>query len=213
MHLVISITILSFFLLILPFLAAIIKLTSPGPVFYSQERLGKDRRQASNQDPNRRERRQKNLTGRPFTIWKLRTMRSDAEATTGPVWASENDPRITRTGNFLRRSRLDEVPQLWNVLKGEMSLVGPRPERPIFAEKLRKLFPGYSSRLYQLKPGLTGLAQVNVQYDTTLEKVHDKLLLDHGYRLNSHRPKDHFIMDGKILLATIPTVLFGKGAR
>ncbi|MBN1676100.1 MAG: undecaprenyl-phosphate glucose phosphotransferase [Kiritimatiellae bacterium] len=120
--------------------ALLIKKTSPGPVFYRQERCGR--------------------SGEPFTIYKLRTMRTDAEVETGPVWATEDDPRRTRIGAFLRRTNLDELPQLWNVLKGEMSLVGPRPERPHFVEQFKEDISRYMWR-HVSKPGITGWAQVN----------------------------------------------------
>ena len=213
LHAGVSLVILLLFLPLLAILAPLIKLTSPGPVFYSQVRLGVDRRAAAGKRAPAQERRGRDLGGKTFTIWKLRTMRADAEAATGPVWAGQDDPRITRVGRWLRRTRLDEVPQLWNVLKGDMALVGPRPERPYFAEELRRTYPGYADRLRNLKPGLTGLAQVWGEYDTTIEKVNDKLILDYGYRVNSLTARDRFLADGRILLATIPTVLTGKGAR
>jgi len=212
-NLSISVLLLVVFAALLPLLALLIKASSQGTVFYSQKRLGVDRRVGGRNSLSGPDRRKSDLGGKPFKIWKLRTMRSDAEVGTGPVWASENDRRVTRVGYWLRRSRLDEMPQLWNVMKGDMNLVGPRPERPFFAKELRQMFPGYSSRLRLIKPGLTGLAQVYGKYDTTFEKVDDKLLLDHGYRLNTNRARNRFVTDAKILLATIPTVLTGKGAH
>lgn len=142
------------------FLALLVKLTSRGPAFYLQERVGKD--------------------GRVFKIIKLRTMVADAEAATGPVWAKENDPRETRLGRFLRRTHLDELPQFWNVLKGDMSLIGPRPERPVFVEKFRQEIPGYTIRL-SVRPGITGWAQINHPYDRTLDDVRRKLDYDREY--------------------------------
>lgn len=115
--------------------------------------------------------------GTPFTIVKLRTMRRDAERETGPVWAAPEDPRITRAGAFLRRTHLDEAPQLWNVLKGEMSLIGPRPERPEFVGRLAREIPGYELRL-RVRPGLTGLAQVRCGYDDSIRSVRRKLRYD-----------------------------------
>jgi len=141
-------------------LALLVKLTSPGPAFYRQERVGKD--------------------GRVFKIIKLRTMVQDAESRTGPVWASVDDPRETRLGRILRRTHLDELPQLWNVLKGDMSLIGPRPERPVFVEKFRQEIPDYVHRL-AVRPGITGWAQVNNGYDQTLENVRQKVVYDCEY--------------------------------
>ena len=138
--------------LALPFaaIAAAIRLTSPGPVFYRQERMG--------------------LDGRPFAVLKFRSMFDDAERHTGPVWTRENDPRRTPVGRFLRRFSLDELPQLWNVLKGEMSLVGPRPERPFFVERFKSSVPQYMLR-HKVKAGLTGWAQVNGwRGNTSIEK-------------------------------------------
>jgi exopolysaccharide biosynthesis polyprenyl glycosylphosphotransferase len=139
--------------LALPLMALItaaIKLSSPGPVLLRQERMGID--------------------GRRFTMLKFRTMRTDAEADTGPVWAAADDPRRTRVGALLRRFSLDELPQLWNVLKGEMSLVGPRPERPVFVESFRRSLPGYMLR-HKVKAGMTGWAQINGwRGNTSLEK-------------------------------------------
>jgi lipopolysaccharide/colanic/teichoic acid biosynthesis glycosyltransferase len=137
--------------------ALIVKLFSRGPAFYVQERVGKDER--------------------PFNIIKLRTMRTDAESATGPVWAAENDPRVIRFGAFLRKTHLDELPQLINVVCGEMSLVGPRPERPQFVGHLKATVPGYARRL-KVKPGITGLAQVRAPADHTLRDVRRKTRLD-----------------------------------
>jgi len=123
-----------------PFIALVVKFDSPGPLFYRQERIGED--------------------GKPFTIYKFRSMRSDAEMETGPVWAGKEDHRRTRVGRFLRNTNIDELPQLWNVFKGDMSLVGPRPERPYFVGQFREDIPRYMGR-HQIKSGLTGWAQVN----------------------------------------------------
>lgn len=142
-------------------LIAFIKLTSKGPAIYSQARVGRG--------------------GRIFTMYKLRSMRLDAESTTGPMWASiGTDPRVTPLGYWLRRLHLDELPQLFNVLLGDMSLVGPRPERPEFVRVLRDTIPDYSERL-RIKPGITGLAQVNLPPDTDLNSVRRKLVLDRQY--------------------------------
>lgn len=138
---------------LLPFLALAIYLDSPGPIFYRQKRASV-LKQASNG----------RCSFSPFWMLKLRTMRVDAEAGRGPTLAEENDPRVTRMGRFLRRTRLDEVPQLWNVLKGEMSLVGPRPERPELLENLTLAIPFFEERMRDCKPGITGLSQVSLTY-------------------------------------------------
>jgi lipopolysaccharide/colanic/teichoic acid biosynthesis glycosyltransferase len=141
-------------------LAALVRLGSPGPGIYCQSRMGRQ--------------------GRSFTMYKLRTMTHDAEARTGAVWATRRDPRITRFGRFLRRFHLDELPQLFNVLKGEMSLVGPRPERPEIVAKLVEEVPNYLERL-SVPPGVTGLAQINLPPDTVIDDVRRKLVLDREY--------------------------------
>jgi exopolysaccharide biosynthesis polyprenyl glycosylphosphotransferase len=165
--------------------AAAIAFGSKGPVFYSQERVGKN--------------------GRRFHILKFRTMVEDAEKHSGPVWALKNDPRVTGVGRILRKLRLDEVPQLINILKGDMALVGPRPERPYFVEKLKTMYPLYSRRL-SVRPGITGWAQVKGTYDQTLEDVKIKLEYDLFYLENMS-----LRMDLKIILNTIHIVLRGKG--
>ncbi len=141
-------------------IAIIIKITSRGPVFYTQERVGKD--------------------GCIFNIIKFRTMNVDAESQTGPVWSGKNDPRITMVGRVLRRIHMDELPQLINVLRGEMSIIGPRPERPYFVNRLKYEVPGYTMRL-SVKPGITGLAQCRHKYDETVRDVHRKLHYDMLY--------------------------------
>lgn len=167
-------------------LAAIaIKLESEGPVFYKQERVG--------------------MNGKIFKIIKFRTMIKDAEKHTGPVWSSKGDPRITKVGKFLRKVRLDEIPQAINVLKGDMSFVGPRPERPYFVEKLSKEIPLYKRRL-KVRPGLTGWAQVKHKYDESIEDVKIKLRYDLFYIENMS-----LRLDFKIILRTVFVVLFGKG--
>lgn len=165
--------------------ALMIRITSGGPVIYRQERIGQH--------------------GRPFTMYKFRTMRNDAELGTGPVWAQPNDPRFTSIGRWLRRARLDEVPQFVNVLKGEMSLVGPRPERQHFVEQLSGEIPLYNRR-HRVKPGITGWAQVKWKYDTNLDDVRQKTKYDLFYIENMS-----LRMDFKILFRTIRTALLGHG--
>jgi lipopolysaccharide/colanic/teichoic acid biosynthesis glycosyltransferase len=165
----------------------IIKITSPGPMLYRQTRVGKN--------------------GEIFDIFKLRTMVCNAELQTGPVWAKENDPRVTSFGKFLRKSRIDEIPQLVNVLKGEMSLIGPRPERPEFVDKLSKEIVDYQKRL-QVRPGITGLAQIRLSYDATIKDVKNKVRLDLLYI-----KRMCFLTDLRILLSTVSVVIMGKGAR
>ena len=143
--------------------------------------------------------------GRPFTILKFRTMVEDAERETGPVWAARRDDRVTPIGRWLRRMRLDEIPQLWNVLLGQMSLVGPRPERPYFVDKLADRIPLYSRR-HRVQPGVTGLAQVKWRYDTDLDDVRQKLKYDLFYIETMSLG-----LDAKILLRTIRTALAGGG--
>jgi lipopolysaccharide/colanic/teichoic acid biosynthesis glycosyltransferase len=134
-------------------------------------------------------------------------MRQDAEVRTGPVWAGALDPRVTRVGRFLRKARLDELPQLWNVLCGEMSFVGPRPERPFFVAQLRKAVPFYQERL-AVRPGITGWAQVRYRYGSSLEDAIEKLQYDLYYIKNMS-----LFLDLVILAATVRVVLFGRGAR
>ena len=167
--------------------AAAIRLTSPGPVLYHQQRVGKN--------------------GHIFTVHKFRSMRVDAEAATGPVWASKHgDPRVTPIGSFLRRSRLDEVPQLWNVLKGDMSFVGPRPERPEFVADLTQQIQFYGQR-HIVRPGLTGWAQVRYTYGATTEDALQKLQYDLYYIKNLSIALDLFI-----IFETVKTVVLRKGA-
>ncbi|MBD3170673.1 MAG: sugar transferase [candidate division Zixibacteria bacterium] len=194
-------------------LPVLIKLDSPGPVFFRQLRVGFNRRRSDRRsmeipaarDRRSNDRRQNNLYGKPFMIYKFRTMRQDAEKHSGPVWASKNDPRITPLGRFLRASRLDEIPQLINVLKGEMSLVGPRPERPYFIEKLRTQIDFYESRM-NVKPGITGLAQVEHGYDQDIDDVRKKVNFDLEYirRWNVYH-------DFKIMLKTVVVMVGGRG--
>jgi len=159
--------------------AALIRLDSPGPVFYRQVRVGLDRRTPIGQRDSIG-RRVSDLGGKPFEIVKFRTMRLDAEQDSGPVWASDDDPRVTRVGRVLRRTRLDELPQFWNVLRGEMAIVGPRPERPTFVQQLRDEIEGYPLR-QQVPPGITGWAQVNRPPDQTIDDVRQKVGFDLEY--------------------------------
>lgn len=180
---------------LLPFIALAIRLDSPGPIIYQQIRIGY----------------QMESYIRLFMMKKFRTMRNDAEAGTGPVWAQKNDPRITRVGNFLRKTRLDEIPQLWNVLVGDMSIVGPRPERPGMYQKLENNIPFYSERTFDVVPGITGLAQVNMGYDQTLNDVKNKVAYDHAYALALTTTWGWLKMDFYIMIKTLYVMVTGKG--
>lgn len=164
----------------------LVKLDSPGPAFYRQIRVG--------------------LGGQPYMIWKFRSMRHDAEKS-GPRWAQANDPRVSRVGKWLRKTRLDELPQFINILRGEMSLVGPRPERPNFVQELRTQIPYYDIR-HTVRPGMTGWAQTRFQYGASVEDAHVKLQYDLYYVKNMT-----LAMDFRILIETVRVVLLGEGAR
>jgi len=184
-------------------LAVLIKLTSRGPVLYLQERVGLDRRLPGAGAHNHR--RAHDLGGRPFTIYKFRTMWVDAEQYSGAVWAQQQDPRVTPLGRVLRQYRLDELPQLLNVLRGEMNIVGPRPERPTIFAELRSHIAEYPLR-QRAKPGITGLAQISQPYDRSIEDVRTKVSYDLEYiRRQSLRE------DLRIMLRTIPVVLGRAG--
>jgi lipopolysaccharide/colanic/teichoic acid biosynthesis glycosyltransferase len=172
---------------VLAALAVLIKLDSEGPVFYGQERVGRG--------------------GKPYTIHKLRTMRKDAETVSGPVWASQRDPRVTRLGNFLRKTRLDEIPQVLAVLRGDMSFVGPRPERPFFVNQLKTQIPFFGLR-EAVKPGITGWAQIRYPYGATVEDAKNKLEYDLYYVQHQS-----LFLDLAIAFHTAKIVLFGRGAR
>lgn len=183
--------------------ALIIKLTSRGPVFYSQTRVGLDRRW--NRTRALYERRREDLGGEQFTIVKFRSMRVDAEVGGQAVWATQNDDRVTPVGRFIRATRIDELPQLLNVLRGDMNVVGPRPERPSIFVRLREdigLFPVRQ----RVKPGITGWAQINRSYDTDIEGVREKLRLDIEYL-----QRQSLATDIGILLKTVPVVVFRRG--
>lgn len=180
---------------IMPFIAIAIKLSSPGPIFYKQLRVGKS-------TPDRM---------LFFDIIKFRTMYQDAEQRTGAVWATENDPRITPVGRFLRKTRLDEIPQLFNVLRGDMSLIGPRPERPSFYNKLEQAIPYFADRTYGVMPGITGLAQVNQGYDTCIDDVRRKVGFDHSYALSLRSLRSWVAMDIDIITRTIVVMFDGRG--
>ncbi len=167
--------------------AAAVRLDSRGPVFYRQERTG--------------------LHGETFTLFKFRSMAIDAEVAGKPQWAARRDPRVTRVGAIMRASRIDELPQLFNVLRGEMSMIGPRPERPIFVDELAKVIPFYNHRVY-VKPGLTGWAQVNFPYGASVDDAREKLAYDLYYVKNRG-----VLLDLVILLATVRVILFREGAR
>jgi exopolysaccharide biosynthesis polyprenyl glycosylphosphotransferase len=167
--------------------AVVIKLDSPGAMFYRQERVGQN--------------------DEPVTIYKFRSMRESAEANGGPVWAAEDDPRVTRVGKIIRKLRIDEIPQMINVLKGEMSLVGPRPERPFFVQTLNKRIPYYSLR-HSIKPGITGWAQICYPYGDSEDDAIEKLQYDLYYMKNMSP-----LFDLQIIFESLKVVLLGKGAR
>ncbi|GMQ80662.1 MAG: undecaprenyl-phosphate glucose phosphotransferase [Rhodothermia bacterium] len=185
LDLMISGTVLVVGLLLWSVIGVMIRLTSSGPAIYRQYRVGQH--------------------GREFVMYKFRTMRNDAEAKTGPVWAAEDDPRYTRFGRWLRKWRIDEIPQMWNVFKGDMSLVGPRPERPFFVEKFSPQIPLYSRR-HRVKPGITGWAQVKWRYDSSLDDVRQKVKFDLFYIENMS-----FRRDLQILFRTVYTAIRGAG--
>lgn len=192
----------------------LIWLDSPGPIIYRQVRIGQNRRRTDRRklgfkleaDRRNGDRRKENMPGRPFYIYKFRTMVDCAEKGTGPVWAKPGDPRITRVGRLLRKKRLDELPQLFNVLIGQMSLVGPRPERHHFVQRLSRHIEDYEQRLW-LRPGITGLAQVSAGYDSSLESAKVKTKYDLKYIRHWHITEDLII-----ILKTIAVMLNGKGA-
>jgi exopolysaccharide biosynthesis polyprenyl glycosylphosphotransferase len=185
LDIIFSISVIIFGLPVWICIAIFIKIDSRGPIFYRQTRIG--------------------LNGTSFRMYKFRSMRSDAEKKSGPIWAGKNDPRVTRVGRWLRRMHLDEIPQFINVLIGDMSLVGPRPERPFFVDKLTKEIPLYNHR-HRVRPGITGWAQVKHKYDESMEDVRAKIKYDLFYIENIS-----WRMDLKILLNTFYVMLTGKG--
>jgi sugar transferase (PEP-CTERM system associated) len=178
---------LAFCLPVIPIVAAAVKLSSKGPLLFRQQRVGR--------------------RGQVFTLYKFRSMRQDAEAQTGAVWAGKDDPRVTRVGRFLRRTRLDEIPQLWNVLIGDMAFFGPRPERPEFVEWLAESIPYYNLR-HIIRPGLTGWAQVQYGYGASLEETREKLQYDLYYIKHMS-----LSLDLLIIFETIKTILLRRGAQ
>ena len=167
--------------------ALMIKCDSRGPVFYCQERVG--------------------LGGRRFMLLKFRSMIQDAEPEGRPVWAAEHDVRVTRIGQFIRRTRIDELPQLFNVLRDDMSMIGPRPERPYFVEQLNEIIPSFAER-HSIKPGITGWAQVNYPYGASIEDARKKLTYDLYYLQNRN-----FVLNLIILISTVRVVVLQQGAR
>lgn len=178
-----------------PLIALAIKIDSPGPVFYRQLRIGKA------------------MTDRTelFEMIKFRTMVNNAEGVSGATWAKKEDARVTKVGLFLRRSRLDELPQFFNVLRGDMSVIGPRPERPGFYQKLEDEIPFFAERTYGVAPGITGLAQVSQGYDTSIEDVRAKVGFDHSYALALDNPVTWLKMDLRIIVRTVITMVLGRG--
>jgi lipopolysaccharide/colanic/teichoic acid biosynthesis glycosyltransferase len=181
----------------------LVRVSSRGPVLYTQTRVGLDRRKLARNSNNHR--RERNLGGQPFTIYKFRTMRVDAEHQSGAVWAQQQDPRVTPIGRLLRQYRLDELPQLFNVLKGEMNIVGPRPERPTIFAELREHIAEYPLR-QRAKPGITGLAQINHHYDRSLEDVRTKVHYDLEYIRRQSVTEDF-----RIMVKTVPVILLRRG--
>jgi lipopolysaccharide/colanic/teichoic acid biosynthesis glycosyltransferase len=183
-------------------IAAAIKLTSRGPAIYKQTRVGIDRRRRFGDN----HRRVRDIGGRPFTIYKFRTMAVGPTRQQAECWAAPDDPRVTPIGRVLRKYRLDELPQLYNVLLGDMNVVGPRPEQPTIFAELRERIPGYAIR-QRVHPGITGLAQVSQGYDACLDDVRRKVSFDVEY-VARRSPAE----DLKIMLKTVPTMAFKRGA-
>jgi lipopolysaccharide/colanic/teichoic acid biosynthesis glycosyltransferase len=189
---------------VMALVALAIKLTSRGPVFYVQTRVGMDRRRRAATAVF--DRRQNDVGGRAFRIIKFRSMRVDAEQGTGAVWATRGDPRVTSVGDFLRKTRLDELPQLINVVLGDMNIVGPRPERPSIFAELRQNIESYPLR-QQARPGITGWAQINRAYDSSIDDVRAKVEFDLEYL-----ERQSVLEDLKIMARTLPVMLFKRGS-
>ncbi|HEX4629188.1 MAG TPA: sugar transferase [Gemmatimonadales bacterium] len=185
-------------------IALLIKLTSRGPVLFTQKRIGLDRRALSRAAGNTR--RHVDLGGKPFTMLKFRTMRVRPANVDAAVWAQPDDARVTSIGRILRKYRLDELPQLVNVLKGDMNIVGPRPEQPAIFVYLREQIEGYQRR-QRVRPGITGWAQINLGYDRTVDDVRNKVRFDLEYIRRQSPPEDL-----RIMVRTLPVMLFGRGA-
>jgi len=185
--LVIACSLIVFTLPLMAIVALAIKCDTPGPVLYRQQRVG--------------------LGGRRFTMLKFRSMEEDAERDGRPVWAAPQDPRVTAVGRVIRKVRIDELPQMFNVLGGKMSMVGPRPERPEFVDQLSRAIPRFAER-HNVKPGITGWAQINYPYGASIEDARHKLAYDLHYAEN----RSH-LMDLKILVLTVRVVVFQQGAR
>lgn len=192
--LVFSLLLLALAAPLVPLIALLIRIDTPGSVFFLQLRIGESRSDYT----------------RLFHVIKFRSMRSDAEDGTGAVWATGGDPRVTRVGRFLRRTRLDELPQLINVLRGEMSLIGPRPERPGFFASLDQRIPYYGERVYGIKPGITGFSQVLNQADESIDDVRVKLYYDHAYALALSQPGAWLSLDYWIIVRTVMLMTFGS---
>jgi lipopolysaccharide/colanic/teichoic acid biosynthesis glycosyltransferase len=193
---------------ILLLVSIVIKLTSRGPILYRQARVGLDRRQRSwLRDHTIYDRRVRDVGGRAFTIYKFRTMCVGAESGRGAVWATRQDPRVTPIGRFLRKTRIDEIPQLWNVIRGDMNIVGPRPERPSLVVRLREQISDYPLR-HRAKPGITGWAQINRAYDGSIDDVRMKVRFDLQYLERQSLAEDLLIM-----ARTIPVILLRRGAN
>ena len=202
LNVVVAVSALVLLLPVMALVALAVRLTSKGPVLYSQVRVGVDRRWRSKKLYDRRG---YDHGGRLFKMYKFRSMRVDAEADGKAVWAQKSDPRATPVGKFLRKTRLDELPQLYNVIRGDMNIVGPRPERPAIFAQLREDIPQYAER-QRVKPGITGWAQINQAYDSCMDDVKNKVQYDLDYVRSQSLTHDLRIMS-----MTLPVMLFRRG--